>query len=306
MRATASPTLDRTMLLADGRTLAFSEWGDLGGKPVVLLHGMPGSRLMCPDIDATSAAGVRLITIDRPGYGLSDPRPDRTRLNWVDDYVELIDHLELPPCPIVGWSGGGPYALACAYRLADRVPSIGLAGSPGLTGEVPGALEDFSVEGRGLIDLLHRDRAAGIEAITRHCQEYGGDGLYLPFRFRAHRAPNRTAQTRFMLSSGDADDRLLARPGMLEAIHDWLGEGARQGSVGFVRDWIDRVDREGFSTSDVQQVVHIWIGEADRQVPRYHADHLVKTIARTTLTAYPREGHLFPFDHWGEMLEAFA
>lgn len=283
MRATATPTLDRTMVLADGRTLAFSEWGDLGGRPVVLLHGVPGSRLMCPDIDATIEAGVRLITIDRPGYGRSDPRPDRTMLNWVDDYVELADHLDLPPSPIVGWSGGGPYALACAYRLPDRVTSVGLAGSPGLTGEVPGALDDFSSEGRALIELLHRDRAAGIDAIGRHCQTYGGDGLYLPLKFRAHRGADRSAQTRFMLSSGDADDRLLARPGTLEAINEWLGEGARQGSAGFVRDWIDRVDVHGFSMADIQQEVHVWIGETDRQIPRVHAEYMVATIPRARL-----------------------
>jgi len=57
MKASATPKLDRTMELADGRTLAFSEWGDLGGRPVVLLHGTPGSRLECPDADATEAAG---------------------------------------------------------------------------------------------------------------------------------------------------------------------------------------------------------------------------------------------------------
>jgi pimeloyl-ACP methyl ester carboxylesterase len=303
MHATSTPTLDRTMELVDGRTLAFSEWGDLDGKPVVLLHGMPSSRLMCPDLDATLAAGVRLITIDRPGYGRSDPRTGRTMLNWVDDFVELADHLGLPPSPVLGWSGGGPYALACGYRLPDRVSAIGLAGSPGLTGEVPGALEDFSREGRALVEMLQTDRAAGVEGITRLCQTYGGDGLYLPLKFRAHRGPDRSAQTRFILSSGDADDRLLARPGMLDAIQAWLGEGARQGSTGFVQDWIDRADRDGFSVADIRQDVHIWIGEADRQVPRYHADFMAATIPRSKLTSYPREGHLFPFVHWGEMLE---
>ena len=74
------------MELADGRTLAWTEWGDLGGRPVVLLNGTPGSRLCCPDVDATEAAGVRLITIDWPGYGRSDPRPGLTTLSWVDDY----------------------------------------------------------------------------------------------------------------------------------------------------------------------------------------------------------------------------
>lgn len=306
MKASQTPSLDRTMKLTDGRTLAFSEWGDLGGKPLVLLHGMPGSRLMCPDVDATTGAGVRLITIDRPGYGLSDPRPDRTKLNWVDDYVELADHLALPPCPIVGWSGGGPYALACAFRLPERVTSIGLAGSPGLTGEVPHAFDDYSEVGRAAVDLLRRDRAAGIAEIGRLCQAYGGDGLYQPLRFRASPWSNRSAQTRFMLSSGGADDRLLALPGMLEAIQQWLAEGARQGSSGFIADWIDRADRDEFSAAEIQQEVHVWIGQVDRQIPRYHADYLAATLPRARLISYPGEGHLFPFGHWGEMLAAFS
>jgi len=73
-KATAAPKADRTIRLPDGRGLAYSEWGDLAGRPVVLLHGTPGSRLICLDEDATLAAGVRLLTMDRPGYGLSDPR----------------------------------------------------------------------------------------------------------------------------------------------------------------------------------------------------------------------------------------
>ncbi len=201
MRATATPKLDRTLELADGRTLAFSEWGEIGGRPVVLLHGMPGSRLMCPDLDATEAGGVRLITIDRPGYGRSDPKIDRTLSEWVDDFVELADHLDLPPCPVVGWSSGGLYALACAYHLPDRVSMVGLAGSPGLALEVPGALDEFSPEGRAAVKLFHQDRAQGIAAVTRLCQRYDGEGLYMPLRFRASPATSRSGQTRFMVSS---------------------------------------------------------------------------------------------------------
>ena len=290
MKATATPKLDRTMELADGRTLAFSEWGDLRGRPVVLLHGKPVSRLCCPDVDATEAAGVRLITIDRPGYGRSDPRPDRTRLNWVDDYVELADHLELPPCPVVGWSAGGPYALACAYRLPERVSSIGLAGSLGLTGEVLGALDEFSPEGRANYELFQRDRAAGIEAITRRRQSYAGDAW----------------QAVFTESWGDADDRLLARPDVLEAMKECLREGARQGSAGYVEDEIADAGPDGFTVADIRQEVHVWIGGADPQVSRLHADYLVATIPRATLVSFPGEGHLFPFDHWGEMLAALS
>jgi pimeloyl-ACP methyl ester carboxylesterase len=80
MRASARPRADERMTLADGRMLAFSEWGDPTGRPVVLMHGAPGSRRVCPDEDATAAAGVRLPTVDRPGSGGSDPRPDPSLL----------------------------------------------------------------------------------------------------------------------------------------------------------------------------------------------------------------------------------
>jgi pimeloyl-ACP methyl ester carboxylesterase len=279
------------MKLADGRTLAYSEWGDLRGSPLVLLHGEPGSRLMCPDVDATEAAGVRLITIDRPGYGRSDPRPDRTLLSWVDDWVELADHLELPSCPVVGWSGGGPYALACAYRLPERVPAIGLAGSPGLVGEVPGALDDYySPEGRANYELFQRDRAAGTEAITKRAQWYDGDGW----------------QTLLADSGDNADDRLLTRADVLETFKACLREGARQGSVGYTEDGVAEAGPAGFSVAAIQQEVHVWIGEADPIVSRLHADYLVRTIPRAALVSFPGEGHLFLFDHWAEMLTALS
>ena len=83
MRASARPRADEMMTLTDGRTLAYCEWGDPTGHPVVLMHGAPGSRLLCPDEEATAASGVRLLTADRPGYGGSDPRPDPTLLGWV-------------------------------------------------------------------------------------------------------------------------------------------------------------------------------------------------------------------------------
>ena len=142
---------------------------------MVLLHGWQGSRLFCPDDAATVDAGVRLITIDRPGFGRSDPRRDRSLLNWVDDYAELLRHLGIPRCPIVGWSGGGPYALACAFRMPEIVTRVGLAASDGPFLEVPGALSELSQEARDLIQLLHRDPRAAAPAISRRCRWYGDD-----------------------------------------------------------------------------------------------------------------------------------
>jgi pimeloyl-ACP methyl ester carboxylesterase len=285
MRASATPRLDRTMELRDGRTLAWTEWGDLGGRPVVLLHGTPGSRLQCPDVDATEAAGVRLITPDRPGYGRSDPRPGLTLLAWADDYLELVDQLELPPCPVVGWSGGGVYALACAYRLPKRVSSVGLAASPGPVTEVPGALDEFSPERRAAYELFQRDRTAGIEAITRRHESFHGDVWRL-----------------FAGGFPEADAPLLARADVEETMRTLVNESARQGPVGLAEDDIAEASPAGFSVADIRQEVHIWIGGADDWVSRSHADYFVATIPRTILVSIPGGGHLFPFDHWAEML----
>jgi pimeloyl-ACP methyl ester carboxylesterase len=290
VKASSTPKLDRTIELADGRTLAYSEWGDLGGRPVVFLHGTPSSRLLCWDVDATEALGVRLVTVDRSGYGRSDPRADVTLLNWVDDYIELVDHLGLPSCPVLGHSGGGPYALACAYRLPERVSSLGLAASPGLIHETPGALDGLSPEERADYDLFRRDRVAGIEAIRRRCQWYDGEGW----------------QTLFTESWGQADDRVLARPDVLEANKENMREGARQGSMGLALDYVVDAQPDGFSVADVRQEVHVWIGDSDAAVAPFHADYLVSTIPRATLVSFPGGGHLFPFDWWGDMLAALT
>jgi pimeloyl-ACP methyl ester carboxylesterase len=293
-KATASPKTDRTIELRDGRALAFCEWGDLQGKPVVLFHGMPGSRLFCPDEDATEAAGVRLITVDRPGYGRSDPRPGRTLLDWVDDYVELAESLALPASPIIGWSGGGPYALACAAGIPDRVPTIGLAASPGPVAEVPGAFDELSPDDQMVAELWDRDRVAAIEEIERQCQPYADDpDVILGGYARAH--------------PDDLDTQLLVGSGALEPMQQMMREGARQRSAGWASDWIaEYLSPWGFSLTDILQDVHVWWGDADRLVARANTDYLATTIPRSKLVIYPGEGHSVPVSHWSEMLSALS
>jgi pimeloyl-ACP methyl ester carboxylesterase len=127
MRASARPRADEMMTLTDGRTLAYCEWGAPTGHPVVLMHGAPGSRLLCPDEEATAAAGVRLLTADRPGYWGSDPRPDPTLLGWADDVQALADRLDLERFAVVGFSGGG-WLCACLCGPDARAHQRGWSG----------------------------------------------------------------------------------------------------------------------------------------------------------------------------------
>jgi pimeloyl-ACP methyl ester carboxylesterase len=105
---------------------------------------------------------------------------------------------------------------------------------------------------------------------------------------------------------GDADSRVLARADVLKAMTEWVREGARQGSEGFMWDLIAEAEGDEFSVADIGQEAHIWIGDADNLVPRLHADYLAAAIPRARLVTYPGEGHLFPFDHWAEILAVFA
>lgn len=286
--ATASPKVDRTIRLRDGRQMAYCEWGDLEGRPVALLHGQPGSRLFCPDEEATEAAGTRLLTIDRPGYGRSDPRRGSALLDWPSDYIELTDQLDLPPCPVVGWSGGGKYAMALAVRAPDRVTAIGLAASPGPRDLVPGAHDELEPEFQDIVVLLAADRPAGLAAIGKSSAWYADDGW----------------ETMFAVSWGEADDRLLARPDVLEPVKAWLREGARQGSAGFEADEAASLTPWGFSVADVGQPTYVWCAGSDVQVGQAHADYLAESIPRATLVSFPDAGHLFPISHWAEMLAA--
>ncbi|MDH3303442.1 MAG: alpha/beta hydrolase [Acidimicrobiia bacterium] len=118
------------MRLEDERTLAYAEWGDGSGLPIFHYHGSSSSR---PEhlLQAEVLDGVRLVTIDRPGHGLSDFQPERTLLDWPEDVAALADKLEIDRFAVSGWSAGGPNALACAYRIPERLTGVGLISSVG-------------------------------------------------------------------------------------------------------------------------------------------------------------------------------
>jgi pimeloyl-ACP methyl ester carboxylesterase len=114
--------MNQTISLEDGRKLGFAEYGDPAARVVFHCHGGAGSRLERPADEAIlTDLGLRLVSTDRPGHGLSDPQPDRKLLDWPGDVSRLADHLGLDKFYVMGWSAGGPHTLACAYRLADRV-----------------------------------------------------------------------------------------------------------------------------------------------------------------------------------------
>jgi pimeloyl-ACP methyl ester carboxylesterase len=112
--------------------LCYAEYGDTRGTPAFYFHGFPGSRVEAQVVVSIGAQrGVRLLAVDRPGFGRSDFQPGRTIADWPQDVRALADALGLDRFAVLGVSGGAPYALACARDLGDRLTAVGVASGLG-------------------------------------------------------------------------------------------------------------------------------------------------------------------------------
>src|SRR6185436_14998446 len=101
--------------LADGRTLEYLVTGPASGTPLVLHHGTPGAALQFePQVAAATRHGLRVVSYSRPGYAGSSPQPGRSVAAAAADVAAILDELGAARFLTVGWSGGGPHALACA------------------------------------------------------------------------------------------------------------------------------------------------------------------------------------------------
>lgn len=123
----------QTLTLPDGRELGYAEWGHPEGYPLLFFHGFPTSRLEGWPADKLGIRHrIRVIALDRPGFGLSTFQPRRRITDWPTDVVDFTHSMGLKRFAVMGLSGGGPYALACAHRLPkEMLLAVGVfAGAP--------------------------------------------------------------------------------------------------------------------------------------------------------------------------------
>jgi len=144
--------------LQDGRMLGYAEYGASEGVPVFYFHGFPGSRLdylFFDDGEAASKANARIIAADRPGYGLSGSKRNRAILDWPDDVLALADALQIDRFGVLGISGGGPYAAACAFKIPERLTATGIVSGMGPP-DAPGMKDGVSWTIPGKPSILRR------------------------------------------------------------------------------------------------------------------------------------------------------
>ena len=279
--------------LRDGRELAWYEFGDRDGVPCIYMAGTPESGLAGGAYDAAARqAGVRWISVDKPGYGHSDPKPGRSFTDWPDDVAELADHLGLDRFAVAGESGGGAHALAAANALPRRITVVALLAAMG-----PVDSDDRFAGMRPTNVLLFRlaRLAPGLLRI--------GSLIMWGIVLVGQRFP--AVQQRLDAAAPEVDQRATEDPDYTlrrHAVSDAYRRGARAAAdelALFARPW-------GFRLADIATPVHMWHGTADVNVPIQIAVEMSKQFPDVASHIGEDAAHLVGFQRRTEVMQVVA
>lgn len=278
--AIARPKLEGNIAVGAARQIGFAEFGDPQGRAIFWLHGTPGARRQIP-AEARAFAElerIRLIGVDRPGIGSSTPHQYPNVLAFAEDLRVIADTLGIDNFAVIGLSGGGPYTLATAAAMPERVIAAGVLG--GVAPYVgPDAISS------GLMNL-GSTVAPVLEVAGLPIRLVAGTLIKL---LGPVASPALEIYARI---SPEGDRRLLGRPEFKAMFLDDLLNGTRKqlaapfaDVIVFVRDW-------GFRLDEVKVPVHWWHGDKDHIVPFEHGAHVVTRLPEAEMTVLPGESHL--------------
>jgi pimeloyl-ACP methyl ester carboxylesterase len=276
----ARPKLEGNVAVGDDRQIGFAEFGDPQGRAVFWLHGTPGARRQIPTEARAYAEDheIRLIGLDRPGIGSSTPyRYDNIR-EFADDLRTIADTLGIDKMAVVGLSGGGPYALASAAVLSDRVVVAGVLGgvAPFVGDEgIASGLMNLGQRAAPLLKLGGDPLRIGASLVIRAIRPVANSALYL-----------------YAAVSPEADRRLLTRPEFKAMFLDDLLNGSRKQLAAPFNDVILFTQDWGFRLDEVKVPVRWWHGDSDHIVPFAHGEHVVSLLPDAELFVLPGESHL--------------
>lgn len=276
----ARPKLEGNIAVTADRQIGFAEFGHPQGRAVFWLHGTPGARRQIP-AEARAFAEehkIRLIGIDRPGIGSSTPHQYENVLAFADDLAVIADTLGIDRMAVVGLSGGGPYALACAARMPERVVGTGVLGGVAPTvgpDAIAGGLMTLGTRVAPFLEIAGGPIRLAAGTLIRFVRPVADPALYL-----------------YAAVSPAPDRRMLVRPEFRAMFLDDLLNGSRKqlsapfaDVVVFARDW-------GFRLEEVKVTVRWWHGDVDHIIPFAHGQHCVARLPDAHLYHLPGESHL--------------
>ena len=270
--------------------MGFAVWGDLdpAARTVVHCHGTPGGRIV--SYPTPSHSGVRHVSLDRPGFGLSDPQSGRTVGDHAADIAPVLGHLGVDRFSVFGWSGGAPHALALGALLPDRVARIALLGCPAPEDDpdfdVTAGMPEINLQSHRMLkenpEEDRNDVEKAVAAFLEDPQTFLGqiDAVLDPVDVAASRA-------------------LGLRPRMIAQLRDAFQNGAE----GWFEDDMVTVRPWGFALEDVSSEVWLMHGERDRLVPVSHGRYLAGRLPRCKGSFLPEDGHLSPLTRLPEILD---
>lgn len=264
---------DSWITLSDGRVLAFAEIGDASGSTVFYFHGAPTSRLYLVPWEMEFAnRGLRVISPDRPGYGGSSSQPGRTMSDWPMDVAGLADALGIERFVVAGQSFGGPYAVACAALLRNRV-----SGAVVLAGVTDMAWPDAW---KGLPEVeIALMRMGDEQSVAARCEElFGADG------------------SGFYGSSGvelpEPDTALLSDETTGTTHMASFTEAFRQGVGGYAQDIFVQGRSWPFAPGGISTPTLVAHGVLDTIIPVDHSRHTADLIPGSSFRLLPGHGHI--------------
>lgn len=275
-----------TVKLPDGRILGFAQYGHPDGKPLFFFHGWPGCRLQAEILHQTAGKlNIRIISPDRPGFGLSAFKENRKLIEWPDDVCSLADFLKIKKFAVLGQSGGGPYAAACAYKIPGRLTKVGICVGLAPT-DINGVLKGMEFTNRLTWKAYHYfPYLMNLSTTLFFLQAKKLLPVSMKFSYKSR-----------------ADRILLTNPKLLDNMKRIRKEAFRQGKKGALQDLRCYINDWNFNLKYIKTKVFLWYGDDDKNVSAEMGKYYNSRIPGSVLKIYPHEGHLILNTHTEEIL----
>jgi pimeloyl-ACP methyl ester carboxylesterase len=283
----------RFVPLRDGRRLAYAEFGDPQGWPVLYCHGFPSSRREASLLHrGAEHLGVRVVAPDRPGFGDSDFQPRRRINDWPADIAALADHLGLSTFALLGVSGGAPFALACAAAIPERLQGLALVCPLGPIYEAR-ILSQMRLPVR-----LNFEAALYTPSFVRSF--YGGLTSTLLFHW-----PQLVEGLVRDVACSPSDRQALSDPQVSAVLTETVRDAMKNHALGALQDLDLYVRPWQIDFTQIQIPVTLWHGEKDAMVPIEHARWYARVLPHAQTRFLADEGHYsLPLFHTEPILES--
>jgi len=288
-------SLNQQITLQDARKLGFNEYGPANGTPLFYFHGSPSARIefcLFGNDTLLDELNIRLVAPDRPGNGLSDFQPDRKMMDWPADISALADHLNLDRFAILGYSGGGPYAAACALSIPERITRAGIV-SGTAPFVIPGLADNINKDSRNFMDLSHQK-----PWLSRTILRMMG--------LMTRLMPDKVIANA-LAALPEPDQATVAFPEVQQGFLSMIQEALRSGPRGAQHDTRLMVTEWDFMPEKIQMPVWLWHGEEDKNAPIAMGRYMANAISKSQAKFYPGEGHLSLFKKYAkEIIQTLA